>query len=118
MALTYLSVTVTNPSNGKAKKIDRRFLVDSGATYSVIPEEELKRLKIKPDSKQEFILANGQKIVKKMGEARFTYKDHQRTAPVVFGDKGVYLLGATTLEVMDLILDPINRKLKAMPMVI
>ena len=118
MALTYLPITVTNPTNGKGKQFTRRFLVDLGATYSVMPAEDLENLGIKPDAKQTFILANGQQMVKPIGEARFTYQEHQRTAPIVFGDKGVYLIGATTLEVMGLILDPINRKLKALPMMI
>ena len=48
-----------------------------------------------------------------MGERR-----KKRAAPVIFGDEGVYLLGATTLEALGLILDPINRVLKALPMVL
>lgn len=91
-------------------------LVDSGAVYSVIPESELKKLGIKPDTKQKFVLANGGEIEKKVGEARFVWKNVARTAPVVFGDEGVYLLGATTLEAMGVTLDPINRKLEKLPM--
>lgn len=115
MALTFLTVKITNPSNGK-KVLKRKVLVDSGATYSVIPEKELKKLGIKPDRKQTFILANGQEIEKPVGEARFIYDKFKNTAPVVFGDEDVYLLGSTTLEAMGLILDPINRKLEQLPM--
>lgn len=117
MALTYLTIKVKNPENGH-KSLRRRFLVDSGAVFSVLPEHELKRMGIKPDSKQKFVLANGQEIEKEIGEARFIYKGVARTAPVVFGDEGVYLLGATTLEVMGMILDPINRKLERLPMLL
>ena len=118
MALTFLNITVTNPTNGKHGGLTRRFLVDSGATYSVMPAEELEKLGVKPDDKQVFVLANGEKLEKSVGEAKFGYEDKHRTAPVVFGSKGVYLLGATTLESMGLILDPINRKLKSLPMLI
>lgn len=118
MSLTYLTIKVTNPYNGGRKTLKRKFLVDSGATYSVLPEEELKKLGVKPDSKQKFILANGQEIEKQVGEAKFTYDKFSRTAPVIFGEKGVFLLGATTLEAMGLILDPINRKLEQLPMII
>ena len=117
MALTYMSLSVTNPKNGK-KALQRRMLVDSGATYSVVPEDDLERLNIKPDSTQTFVLANGKEIKKSVGEARFTWKNTERTAPVVFGDKGVYVLGATTLEVMGLVLDPVNRKLMKLPMIL
>lgn len=117
MSVTYLNIKVTNPQNGR-KGLTRRFLIDSGAVFSVVPDQELRRLGIKPDAKQKFILANGQEIEKEIGEARFAWKETARTAPVVFGDAGVYLLGATTLEVMGLILDPINRKLEKLPMLL
>jgi len=116
MALTYLTVKITNPEN-KKKFFKRRLLVDSGAVYSVLPKEELENLGIKPDKRQKFVLANNQEIEKEVGEARFIWNGFERTAPVVFGEKGVYLLGVTTLEVMGLILDPINRKLEQLPMI-
>ena len=94
----------------------RKLLVDSGATYSVIPKKDLKKLGVKPDSEQQFTLANGKTITKSVGEARFSWKDHHRTAPVVFGEDDVYLLGATTLEAMGLVLDLLNRKLLKLPM--
>jgi len=116
MALTYLTIKIANPKD-KKKFLKRRFLVDSGAVYSVLPEKELKRLGIEPDKKQKFVLANNQEIEKEIGEARFIWDGFERTAPVVFGEKGVYLLGSTTLEVMGLVLDPINRKLEQLPMI-
>lgn len=115
MAITYITVKVANPNN-KLKFIKRRLLVDSGAVYSVLPREDLEKLGIKPDRKQKFILANNEEIEKEVGEARFIWNGYERTAPIVFGDKGVYLLGAVTLETMGLIIDPINRKLEPLKM--
>jgi len=117
MALTYLTVTIANPLNPK-RALERRFLIDSGAVYSVVDSQALRKLGIKPDKTQKFLLANGQEIEKEVGEAVFQYGEHRRTAPVVFGDKDIFLLGTTSLEVMGLILDPINRELKPLPMVI
>jgi len=117
MSITFLNIKIANPKNGK-KALTRRLLVDSGAVYSVLPRKDLKKLGIKPDSKQKFILANNKEIEKQVGEARFIWGDLQRTAPVVFGNKGVYLLGATTLETMGLVLDPLNRKLDKLPMLL
>lgn len=117
MGVTYLTIKVANPKNDK-KVLERKILVDSGAVFSVIPADDLKALGIKSDTKQKFILANGAEIEKEVGEAKFVYKDFARTAPVIFGDPGVYLLGATTLEVMGLILDPVNRKLEKLPMIL
>lgn len=117
MALTYLTTTISNPKSPR-KTFERRFLVDSGAVYSVAPAGVLKKLGIKPESTLKFILANGEEIEKDVGQASFAINGENWTAPVIFGDPEVFLLGATTLENMGLILDPIHRKLKPLPMVI
>lgn len=117
MGITFIKVTVSNPAKPK-KSATHDFLVDSGAIYSVLPAKALKALGIKPSSSEEFILANGEKIEKQVGNAFFEFQGKVRAAPVIFGDEGVYLLGATTLEALGMILDPINRKLKPLPMVL
>ena len=94
------------------------FLVDSGAVYTVLPGSELKKLGIKPTSEEEFMLANGETFKKAAGNALFEFEGKVRAAPVIFGDKGIFLLGATTLEALGLILDPIRRQLKPLPMVL
>lgn len=57
MAITFLKVKVINPERPK-KTRECESLVDSGAVYSVVPQNVLKGLGIKPISFQEFILAN------------------------------------------------------------
>jgi clan AA aspartic protease len=117
MSITFLKVRVINPERpSKRKKFE--FLVDSGAVYSVVPQRALKSLGIKPTSTQEFILANGEIIKRSIGNAYFEYEGKTRAAPVVFGDEGVFLLGATTLEALGMILDPIRRELRPLPMVL
>jgi clan AA aspartic protease len=117
MAITFVKVKVSNPAKRK-KSATHEFLVDSGAIYSVLPAKDLKALGIKPESTEEFLLANGETIQKRVGNALFEFEGKVRAAPIIFGDEGVYLLGATTLEALGLILDPINRVLKALPMVL
>lgn len=117
MAITYLKVKVANPLKPRSI-LDRRMLVDSGAVYSVIPESDLEKLNIKPEGTQKFILANGEEIEKKVGEAKFHYQGRSATSKVVFGDKNVYLLGVTTLENLGMILDPLSRELKPLPMLL
>ena len=61
MGITFLEVKVSNPSkpeNGRTFK----FLVDSGAVYSVMPEDDLEELEVSPTSSEAFLLANGEKI--------------------------------------------------------
>ena len=112
-----MKVKVINPEQPK-KSQECEFLVDSGAVYSVVPQNILKKLGIKPTSFQEFILANGEVLKKPIGNAYYEYKDKIRAAPVVFGNKGIFLLGATTIEALGMILDPIRRELKPLPMVL
>lgn len=116
VALTYLRVRLANLAEPERSK-ETEFLVDSGAVYSVAPEKLLRALGIEPTSTEEFILANGERITKSVGNAYFGYLGKLRAAPIIFGADDVYLLGATTLEALGMILDPINRQLKPLPMV-
>ena len=118
MGLTKLEIEVGNPSNSKTtEKVD--FLVDSGAIYSVVPAKILKKLGIKPFAKEEFRLANGDTIVRKRGGALFKYKGKIGVADVIFGEEGdSTLLGAFTLEALGLVLDPLKRQLKPLPMIL
>ncbi len=115
MGITYLDLTVKNPQQPKRTTIGH-FLVDSGSVYSVLPETILKKLGIKPTDTETFTLANGETIEKPVGNALFMYQGKQRTSPVVFGEPDIYLLGAVTLESLGVILDPINRRLKPLPL--
>lgn len=117
MSITFLDVKVKNPQNPK-KEARGHFLVDSGAVFSVMPTSVLKKLEIKPTDKQSFSLANGEVIEKEVGNALFEYRGKLRSSPVVFGEEGIYLLGAVTLESLGVILDPINRELKPLPMLL
>ena len=118
MGLTVLKIEVGNPANpGITEEIE--FLVDSGAIYSVVPAEILKKLEIKPIAEEEFRLANGEKIVRKKGIALFKYGNKIGGADVIFGEEGdSTLLGAFTLEALGLMLDPLKRELKQLPMVL
>ncbi len=118
MGVTFLPITISHPGNPKkAALLD--FMVDSGAIYSVAPGSVLNKLGIQPDEEREFILANGQKMKRKIGGAKFIYKGRKGTAPVIFGLKDdSTLLGATTLEAMGYILNPLKRDLMPLPMVL
>jgi len=106
MGLTFLEIEVGNPANPRVTK-PVEFLVDSGVIYSVVPASVLRKLGIKPLTKEEFILANGEKIVRKKGVALFRYAGKVGGADVIFGEpKDSTLLGALTLEALGLMLDP------------
>lgn len=118
MGLTVLEIQVGNPASPEVtEKVE--FLVDSGAIYSVVPKPILEKLGIKSIGEQEFRLADGTKVVRKKGIALFKYGERVGGADVIFGEQGDHtLLGAFTLEALGLMLDPLRRELKPLPMVL
>jgi clan AA aspartic protease len=96
-----------------------KFLVDSGAVYSVVPAPILRRLGIKPAKTRSFLLADGREIKRPLGEALIRIKGDEGTSPVIFGEKGdSVLLGSVTLEVLGFMLDPFKRELRPLPMLL
>ena len=118
MGLTYLAVDLANPARPEQFHTER-FLIDSGAAYSVVQRRVLKDLGIQPHSRRTFILANGDQIERPMGDALFRYKERRGAAPVVFGEPGdSSLLGVVTLEALGYVLDPLTRELRPSPMLL
>lgn len=118
MGLTVLEIDVGYPAMpDNTRKVE--FLIDSGAIYSVVPSSILVDLGIKPLSEEDFRLANGAKIVRKKGIALFKYGHRVGGADVIFGEEDdSILLGSLTLEALGLVLDPLKRELKPLPMVL
>ena len=118
MGMTFVDIEVANVAEPDRTETVH-FLVDSGATYSVVPAELLDQLGIAPHSEQRFSLANGERIVRKKGTALFKLGDRTGGADVIFGEPGdSNLLGAFTLEALGLALDPLRRELRELPMML
>ena len=84
-------------------------LVDTGATYSMFPSDFLDDLQVKPSWNVDFKLADGSQIARPVGPAYLRLLDSEMPCAVVFGDPGVFLIGATALEVFGLAADPVNK---------
>ena len=114
MGITYIAAKVSRP-DGRGRPMPVRFLVDSGAVYSVLPESVWRTLKLKPQRTAEFTLADGTTITRGVSECRFEIEGQCATSPVVLGepDDGP-LLGAVTLETLGLMLNPLSRELLPM----
>lgn len=109
---------VVKETRKSSKKALVNFMIDSGAVYSLVPEKILKKLGISAYREMDFILADGTKITRQVGDAYFEYNGEGGSAPVIFGEKGDEpLLGATTLESIGLVLNPFRRELYPMRMV-
>jgi clan AA aspartic protease len=114
VGLTFVTVRVGNPANGRQAE-EVKCLVDSGAIYSLIPGETLRNLGIEPHSTREFVLANGEVIQRQLATATFEYEGRRGDSMVIVGEPGDdALLGATTLEGFGLVLDPFRRELRPM----
>jgi predicted aspartyl protease len=107
-----VKVTVWNPRKPEIK-IDLELLVDSGATYTVIPSNVLKSLEIETIRLIRLRLADNKFIEKPLGEIGIEIEGYKASAtPVVFGEEGIYLLGSVTMEQLGLMPDPVHKKLK------
>ncbi len=116
MGMTKVTLRIKKNREAECFK-EMDFLVDSGAAYTVVPAAILKELGIKAFGEKSFFLANGEKITRKTGEAYFELRDNGGTSKVIFGQKGdTNLLGVLTLEALEVVLDPMTRELKPLPM--
>jgi len=111
MGIINASVKIMNIKDQR-RTIENIFLVDSGAQYTVLPEKDWRQLKLKPERKQKFSLADGRVVERKIGSAMIQYRNRKAPSPVVLGKKGdSRLLGVLTLESLGLTLDPFQRKI-------
>jgi len=114
MGLTYVPATARR-SDGRGRPVRVRFLVDTGAVYTVLPENIWRTLKLKPQRTVEFTLADGTTITRQVSECRFTIEGQTATSPVVLGEaEDAPLLGAVTLETVGLMVNPLSRELLPM----
>ncbi|MBM2814752.1 MAG: hypothetical protein HW421_1514 [Ignavibacteria bacterium] len=114
MGLIFIDASLKN--NKKHKEIN--MLVDSGASYSLITQKNWQELGLKPKREMEFVMADGSRISRKISECfiEIPFLKSEGHSPVILGEDGddENLLGAVTLEIFGLVLDPLNRTIKPM----
>jgi predicted aspartyl protease len=116
MGITYIEGTIRG-EEGKERTLS--FLVDSGASYTLIPNSVWQDLNLKPKREIEFILADGTKIKRKVSECYITLAMGEGHTPVVLGEKGdEAVIGIVTLEILGLIFNPLKRTLQPMKLLL
>ena len=92
--------------------IEVEALVDTGSTYTAMPQDLLTQLGVDQEENRRFELANNQIVEYPVGQARILLEGREFIALVVFGPEDTTpLLGATTLETFGLGVDPVGPKL-------
>jgi clan AA aspartic protease len=116
VGITYIEGEARGPS-GKSETV--RFLVDSGATYSLLPMDVWQSIGLAPKRKVSFVLADGTTVERSVSEAYLILPQGESHTPVILGEEGDQaLLGAVTLEILGLVLNPFDRTLHPMRMLL
>jgi clan AA aspartic protease len=113
VGISYIQGTVRGPSGTEATV---RFLIDSGAMYSLLPEAVWQAIGLAPQREMDFALADGTTIRRSVSECLLSLPQGEGHTPVVLGQPGDVeaLLGVVTLEILGLVFDPFRRTLHPM----
>jgi clan AA aspartic protease len=114
VGIIYTEGTLTGPTG---KRVTVRFLMDSGAIYTLVPHEVWKAIDLVPKRDVTFTLADGTPVERPVSECHITLPQGDGHTPVILGEPSdEALLGAVTLEELGLVLHPFKRTLEPMPM--
>ncbi len=97
MAGTFrVPIEVGNPEGNRWERVEA--LVDTGASYTLLPRPLLERLGVSGALRHPFVLADGRQLEYEVAETRVRLDGQTRVTLVIFGEKGTEpLLGAYTL---------------------
>ena len=105
-----IQVRVRNPLGGDYEKAT--MTLDTGASYSKLPASILDKLGIEREEQTYPVVLADDRIEEfSIGQASFEIAGRARISPVLFGEEGIALLGATSLQALGLIPDTQNHEL-------
>lgn len=117
MGATHVTVNVSNPGD-HSREWSGLFLVDTGATDSLVPRCHLDEIGVEPDGQRIYVLADGSELRLDIAVARFEILGEIVGTTVMFGDDDAEpLLGVTALESLGIEVDPLNQRLRRLPAV-
>src|SRR5262249_59835827 len=110
VAMTQIAGRVTAPE-GRRPAVKVRFIVDSGAVYSVLPMSVWTRLGLSRRRTAQFSLADGTIIDRGVSRCTFEIAGVSETSPVILGGPhDAPLLGLVALETPGPMLNPRARR--------
>ena len=111
MGLTYVRIRIAKDASTPARTV--RVLVDTGATYTMLPRTLLMELGIVPSETERVRLGDGRLLERGLGQAYVRYRQYETPTWVLFGEnRSLSVLGALTLEELRLHVDPRSRTLR------
>lgn len=114
MGTFLVSLEVGDPQGERFETVEA--LVDTGATYTTLPASMLRRLGVSPHTRGLFRLADGSRIERDIGRTWVRLEEAEEIVPVIFGDEDAQpLVGAVTLEIFLLGVDPVEGRLMPVP---
>ena len=115
MGTFYVRCKIENTVDRNKSAVIPRLLVDTGSEYTWVSATVLEKLGIDREKKDlPFVMANGQQITRSVGFAIIRLDKFFTVDEVVFAEKGdLLLLGARTLEGLNLSVDSKRKKLVA-----
>ena len=115
MGLTRVTTKLTSLQE-PAATYEAVFLVDTGATDSIVPGDELDKIGIRREGKMSYELADGTVKEYPFGLARIEFMGEITAGRVIFGTPECEpLLGVTALESVGIVVDLANKTLKRLP---
>ena len=115
MGTFYTRCKFENPVDRARSVIVSKLLVDTGSEFTWVPGRTLEKIGIQREKKDvAFVLANGQQVTRSVGFAIIRLAKAFTIDEVVFAEPGdLHLLGARTLEGLNLAVEPGRKRLVA-----
>lgn len=115
MGLTKVTTKVSSFGDSE-KSYEGLFLVDTGATDSMVSAPELEKIGVKKEGKMSCELADGTVKEYPYGLIRIEFMGEITAGRVIFGlPDAEPILGVTALESVGIIVDTANKTLKRLP---
>ena len=110
MGTFHITLAVGDPQGESYVPVEA--LVDTGATYTMLPASMLQNLGVVPHDSVEFDPADGNVAEMDIGRTWVRIDGRSEIVPIIFGEEGTTaLLGAVTLEIFRLGVDLVRQEL-------
>ena len=117
MGATHVTVTIRNPA-APERYWEGLFLVDTGATDSLVPRPHLEAIGLAPKGRRVYQLADGSEIAMDITTGDIEFMGETVGGTILFGAADAEpLLGVTALESVGIEVDPLDQRLKRLPAV-